>query len=109
MSTTLDNALRPIGGIVMQGALVSAEAIPYRNQYLHQLEPDIRHAVLGNAGTLVSFRLGARDAPHLAREFDPVFSATDLVNLPNYAIYLKLMIDGTPSRPFSATTLPPMA
>lgn len=79
------------------------------NQYLHQLEPDIRHAVLGNAGTLVSFRLGARDAPYLAREFDPVFSTTDLVNLPNYTIYLKLMIDGTPSRPFSASTLPPRA
>ncbi|MCU7867425.1 MAG: type IV secretion system DNA-binding domain-containing protein [Candidatus Thiodiazotropha sp. (ex Lucinoma borealis)] len=77
------------------------------NQYLHQLDPPIRYAVLGNAGTLISFRLGADDAPHIAREFAPIFLATDLMNLPNHVIYLKLMIDGTPSQPFSATTLPP--
>lgn len=77
------------------------------NQYLHQLDPPIRYAVLGNAGTLISFRLGADDAPHIAREFAPIFSATDLMNLQNHVIYLKLMIDGTPSKPFSATTLPP--
>ena len=64
-----------------------------------------RHAVLGNAGTLVSFRLGAKDAPLLAAEFEPKFQTVDLLNLPNYNIYLKLMIDGTPSQPFSATTL----
>jgi hypothetical protein len=79
------------------------------HQYLHQLEPDIRHAVLGNAGTIISFRLGPEDAASVAREFEPVFSHLDLMNLPNHDIYLKLMIDGTPSRPFSATTLPPKA
>jgi len=77
------------------------------NQYLHQLDPDIRHAVLGNAGTLISFRLGAEDADFMAREFEPVFGRIDLLNLPNHDICLKLMIDGTPSRPFSATTIPP--
>lgn len=71
------------------------------NQYLHQLEPDIRHAVLGNAGTLISFRVGPEDASILAKEFQPTFDVEDLLNLPNYHIYLKLMIDGTPSRPFS--------
>lgn len=76
------------------------------NQYLHQLDPDIRHAVLGNAGTLVSFRLGAEDADFMAREFEPVFGRMDLLNLPNRDICLKLMIDGTPSRPFSGTTIP---
>lgn len=76
------------------------------HQYLHQLEPDVRHAVLGNAGTIVSFRVGAEDAPYLSREFTEVFDETDLVQLPNYRIYLKLMIDGTPSMPFSAVTLP---
>lgn len=44
------------------------------NQYLHQLEPDIRHAVLGNAGTLISFRLGAQDASFIAKEFQPDFN-----------------------------------
>ena len=77
------------------------------HQYLHQLEPDIRHAVLGNAGTLVSFRIGPEDAHFIAREFEPYFDHLDLMNLPNHDIYLKLMIDGTPSRPFSATTLRP--
>ncbi len=75
------------------------------HQYLHQLDPDIRHAVLGNAGTIISFRVGAEDAPYLVREFVGQFDETDLVQLPNYRIYLKLMIDGTPSRPFSARTL----
>jgi hypothetical protein len=77
------------------------------HQYLHQLEPDVRHAVLGNAGTLVAFRLGAEDAALIAREFFPVFSAADLLALPNWSIYLKLMIDGAPSKPFSAATLRP--
>ena len=77
------------------------------HQYLHQLEPDIRHAVLGNAGTLLSFRVGAEDAPYLAREFRGRFNEIDLAELPNHDIYITLMIDGTPSRPFSATTLPP--
>jgi hypothetical protein len=72
------------------------------HQHLHQLEPDIRHAVLGNAATLISFRVGAEDAGFLARELQPKFEIEDLINLPNRDIYLKLMIDGTPSRPFSA-------
>ena len=76
------------------------------HQYLHQLEPDVRHAVLGNAGTIISFRIGAEDAPYLARELNEVFDETDLLQLPNYCIYLKLMIDGTPSVPFSAATVP---
>lgn len=79
------------------------------HQYLHQLDPAIRHAVIGNAGTLIAFRLGAYDAGLIAREFEPVFARRDLLNLPNRDIYLKLMIDGMPSRPFSATTLSPEA
>jgi hypothetical protein len=75
------------------------------NQHLHQLEPEIRHAVLGNAGTLIAFRVGAEDAPYLAREFQPTFDVEDLLNLPNRASYLKLMIDGAPSTPFSANTI----
>jgi type IV secretory pathway TraG/TraD family ATPase VirD4 len=77
------------------------------HQYLHQLEPDIRHAVLGNAGTLISFRVGAEDASYLEQEFQERFDRLDVTQLPNYRIYLKLMIDGTPSNPFSAVTLRP--
>jgi hypothetical protein len=77
------------------------------HQHLYQLEPEVRHAVLGNVGTMISFRLGPEDAGIFTREFEPVFAPLDLVNLPNHDIYLKLMIDGTPSHPFSATTLHP--
>jgi len=77
------------------------------HQYMHQLEPEIRHAVLGNAGTLVSFRVGPEDATVLAKEFQPKIGVEDLLNLPNHSIYLKLMIEGAPSQPFSATTLSP--
>ncbi|HEX3663759.1 MAG TPA: type IV secretion system DNA-binding domain-containing protein [Rhizomicrobium sp.] len=72
------------------------------HQYIHQLEPEIRHAVLGNAASVISFRVGAEDAPYLALEFQPRFGTEDLINLSNHDIYLRLMIDGTPSRPFSA-------
>jgi len=79
------------------------------HQYLHQLESDVRHAVLGNAGTLISFRIGAEDTPYLSREFQARFEEIDLLQLENYHMYLKLMIDGSPSKPFSAITLNPLA
>lgn len=75
------------------------------NQYLSQVDSEVMDAVLGNVGTLISFRLGPADATYLAKEFQPQFDALDLVNLPNYSIYLKLMIDGAVSRPFSANTV----
>lgn len=74
------------------------------HQHLHQLEPDVRHAVLANVGTLISFRLGPEDAPIMARELAP-FQAEDLINLPRHDIILKLMIDAAPCSPFSATTM----
>jgi hypothetical protein len=76
------------------------------NQYLHQWPEDVRRSVLGNAGTLISFRVGAEDAAFMAREMQPTFDALDLINLPNHHFYIRLMIDGAPSHPFSATTLP---
>jgi hypothetical protein len=79
------------------------------HQHLHQLIPDVRHAVLANVGTLVVFRLGPEDAPIISRELSPVFDMEDLLHLPSHNIAVKLMIDGTASRPFSATTLLPEA
>lgn len=76
------------------------------HQYIEQLEENLRAAIFGNVGTLISFRVGAEDAKYLALEFYPEFDESDLVNLPNYHIYLKLMIDGLTSKPFSAVTLP---
>lgn len=77
------------------------------HQYIGQLDEKTRTAIFGNVGTLIAFRVGQEDAWVLAKEFSPVFDETDLVNLPNYHIYLKLMIDGVTSRAFSAVTLPP--
>jgi hypothetical protein len=76
------------------------------HQYLNQLEPNIRDAVLGNAGTILSFRVGPGDASVLAKEFQPKFEVLDLLNLPNRSVYVKLMIEGSPTKPFSAFTLP---
>ena len=71
------------------------------HQHLAQLEPEIRHAVLGNAGTLIVFRLGAEDAPLITSELQPKFGPLDAMNLPNRHFYIKLAIDGAPSPPFS--------
>ena len=77
------------------------------HQYLEQIDERILAAVLGNVGTLIAFRVGAADAKVLAEEFYPPFGAGDLIKLPNYHFYIKLLIDGYPSRPFSAECLLP--
>ena len=77
------------------------------HQHLHQLEPDIRHAVLGNAGSLICFRVGPEDAGIMASEMQPKIDVLDLISLANRDIYLKLMIEGAPSKPFSGQTLTP--
>jgi len=77
------------------------------HRYITQMEETVRDAVFGNVGTIVSFRVGAEDAEYLEKEFIPEIIAEDLVNLPKYLIYLKLMIDGIAGRPFSAQTLFP--
>ncbi len=85
-----------------------ALSLTLSHQYLAQLDPDIRSAVLGNVGTILSFRVGLEDARKLSHQFDGVFKENDLMNLPNHQYYLKLMIDGRPSAPFSATAQPPL-
>lgn len=78
------------------------------HQYIEQMEEEVRAAVFGNVGTMIVFRVGAYDAEILEKEFAPQFTAEDIVNLGIFQIYLKLMIDGVSSSPFSATTLPPI-
>ncbi|MBI4433830.1 type IV secretion system DNA-binding domain-containing protein [Candidatus Uhrbacteria bacterium] len=97
---------------------ILSEARKYRlnliiaHQYIGQLMTDtstrVRDAVYGNVGTIVSFRVGATDAEFLEPEFMPIFTQEDLVNLPKWEVYLKLMINGVASDPFSAHTLPPI-
>jgi hypothetical protein len=99
-------------------ATILSEARKYRlnliiaHQYIGQLVTDqstrVRDAVFGNVGSLVIFRIGSADAEFLETEFDPVFTPNDLINLPKYHIYLKLLIDGITSNPFSAQTMSPI-
>ncbi len=99
-------------------ATILSEARKYRldliiaHQYLKQLEDNkgkttVRDAVLGNAGTIVSFRIGIEDAEILQKEFAPVFSAYDLINVEQYTAYIKLLIDNTAAKPFNMMTYPP--
>jgi hypothetical protein len=77
------------------------------HQYVEQMSEEVRAAVFGNVGTMITFRVGAYDAEVLEKEFAPQFTAEDLVNLGMFQMYLKLMIDGVGSTPFSASSLPP--
>lgn len=101
-------------------ATILSEARKYRleliiaHQYMKQLEDNkgktaVRDAVLGNAGTIVCFRIGADDAEILAKEFAPVFGAYDLLNVEQYTAYIKLLIDNTAAKPFNMMTYPPAA
>jgi len=93
---------------------ILSEARKYRlnlniaHQYLYQLPDSIKHAVFGNIGTLVAFRIGSFDAKEVAEEMKPVFNSEDLEHLENHYICIRLMIDGKMSRAFSAIALPPI-
>jgi DNA-directed RNA polymerase subunit RPC12/RpoP len=96
-------------------ASILSEARKYRlclimaHQYVAQLSDEVREAVFGNVGTIVAYRVGAPDATFMETEFAPRFTPEDIINLPKYHVYLKLLIDGVTSQPFSAITLPPIA
>ena len=91
---------------------ILSEARKYRlnlmlaNQYMGQIPEGVQKAILGNAGSLISFSVGADDAQIIHKEYAEVFSQNDLVNLANFQIAVKLMIDGHSTRPFLAHTLP---
>lgn len=94
---------------------ILSEARKYRlslimaHQYIKQLDEKVADAVFGNVGTIVTFRVGSDDAEILEKEFTPTFLGEDIVNLPKFHVYLKLMIDGMASQPFSAASLQPIA
>lgn len=94
-------------------ANILSEARKYRlnlviaHQYIEQLGEVVKPAVFGNVGTMIVFRIGAADAAEFETEFEPTFLPADLVNLPKFHMYMKLMIDGVSSTPFSAIGLPP--
>jgi len=91
---------------------IMSEARKYRldimlaNQYMAQIPEEVTKAILGNAGTVMTFAVGANDADILTKEFAEVFTAQDLINLGKYQIATKMTIDGQITRPFVSTTLP---
>ncbi len=100
-------------------ASILSEARKYRlgmiisHQYIGQLITDtgkdkLKDAIFGNVGTTITFRVGAQDAEFLSNHYAPEVEQMDLINLPNHCVYLRLLINGVASRPFSATTLPPI-
>jgi hypothetical protein len=94
-------------------ATILSEARKYKlnlimaHQYMPQLKEEIRDAVLGNVGTIGAFRIGAEDAENLEKQFEPGFSRFDLVNLDNFTMIIKMMINNKISTPFKMETLPP--
>lgn len=95
-------------------ASILSEARKYRlnlivaHQYIEQLDEKVAAAIFGNVGTIIAMRVGGADAAAMETEFAPVFTPEDLVNLGKTQIYLKLMVDGVATAPFSANTLPPI-
>lgn len=96
-------------------AVILSEARKYRlnlnltHQFIQQLDENIQKAVFGNVGTLVSYRIGVDDAEYMAQQLAPVFSEYDLVNLERFTAYVRLLVHGTPARPFSLKIpAPPM-
>jgi hypothetical protein len=95
-------------------ATILAEARKYRlnltlsHQYIQQLSEPVRHAVFGNVGTLIAFRVGHEDADHLSREFGEEFVPNQFTELDRYEILIKQTVDGQTHQPFRAVTIPPV-
>lgn len=93
-------------------ASILSEARKYKlglvvaHQFIAQLDEKIRDAVFGNVGSMTAFRVGSEDADFLENQFTPVFTSKDLMNIPNYNAYARVLADGTPQKPFSIRTLP---
>lgn len=94
-------------------AAILSEARKYKlgltiaHQFIGQLEDSIKDAVFGNVGSLAVFRVGPDDASFLEQQFKPTFDQGDLLNVPNRTAYVRVLANGTPTRPFSIATLPP--
>ncbi len=93
-------------------ASILSEARKYRlslniaHQYIAQLEEKIKDAVFGNVGSMAVYRVGPDDAEYLQKQFEPIFNANDIIKLDNYNAYVKMLVHGTPTKPFSMRALP---
>jgi hypothetical protein len=95
-------------------AVILAEARKYKlnlivaNQYIGQIDEDVKNAVIGNVGTIVSFRIGVQDANFIQHEFTPIFNETDLTNIEKYHVYVKTIVNNEPVQPFSMSLMKDM-
>lgn len=93
---------------------ILSEARKYRlcltmsHQFIGQLLPQIRESIFGNVGTVISFRIGVEDAEFVKKEFEPIFSMADLINIDNFNFYIRPIIDGQTSKPFNVRVYPPV-
>jgi len=78
------------------------------HQFIAQLDPNIKDAVFGNVGSMATFRIGSEDASFLEQQLSPVFTTKDIMNIPNYNAFVKILSNGVPVKPFSIATLPPI-
>lgn len=91
-------------------AQILSEARKYRldlivaNQFIGQMEEEVKNAIFGNVGTLASFRVGVTDANYLQHEFQPTFSEADLINIDRFNAYMRTVVNGEPIPPFSLDT-----
>lgn len=96
-------------------AVILAEARKYRlnlivaNQYISQIQEDVKNAVFGNVGTMVAFRIGTPDGNFLQNEFTPTFNETDLTNIEKYHVYIKTIVNNEPIPPFSMSLMKDMS
>lgn len=105
------NFITPSIATILSEARKYKLALTMAHQYMAQLidkqDTSVKDAVLGNAGTIICFRIGIDDAEALEKEFQPTFNAYDLINIENRTAYVKLLINGTASKPFNMATLAP--
>lgn len=94
-------------------SVILSEARKYKlslnmaHQFIAQLDESIQDAVFGNVGSILTFRINSEDAELLEKQLKPTFEARDIMNIPNFNAYMKLLVSGVPAKPFSAETLPP--
>ncbi|MFT5037402.1 MAG: hypothetical protein ACI9VM_000982, partial [Candidatus Azotimanducaceae bacterium] len=101
------NISTPAIGAILSEARKYKLGMTVAHQFIAQLDDDIKDAVFGNVGSMASFRVGPEDAQFLESQFSPEFTANDLMNVPNRTAYMRILSNGTPTKPFSMGTLPP--
>ena len=101
------NVTTPSIATILSEARKYGLSLNIAHQYIAQLDENIKNAVFGNVGSIAVFRVGSEDAEFLQKQLEPVFSASDIVNLENRNAYVKLLVNGQPEKAFNIETLAP--